>query len=186
MIAVVRHGQTDWNLARRIQGRTEVPINETGRAQARTTGALLAAASADIDFAWRGIISSPLSRAYETASIIARELGITEVSTDEALIERDFGPAEGLTVAEARKRWPGYRIPVAETAAELAERTSNAFTRILDTAPGSVVVAHGALIRVGLGVFSTEPVPAIRNGEVWLLHRSIEAGPISVTKFERD
>ena len=65
---LVRHGETDWNRQRRIQGLTDIPLNETGRRQARDTGMLLRRRR------WDGVFSSPLSRAVETASIIAVRL----------------------------------------------------------------------------------------------------------------
>ena len=68
--ALVRHGETDWNRQRRIQGTSDIPLNETGRGQAAVTGRALAA-HARTGGAWHGIVASPLGRAMETAQIIA-------------------------------------------------------------------------------------------------------------------
>lgn len=164
-IAVVRHGETDWNLARRIQGRTEVPLNETGRAQAAAAARMLASAG------WSGMRTSPLGRAVETAEILSGALGLGDPHIDDSLWERDFGPAEGLLVAEAERRWPGLEIPGAETLDALAMRAEASLLRALDEAPGTVVVAHGALLRAGLAKIGGEPLPRILNCEVWILSR---------------
>lgn len=169
-IAVVRHGETDWNLAGRIQGRTEIPLNDTGRAQAADTAAALARAAGTLGL-WRGLFASPLSRASETAEIIGRGLALPAPRIDEELWERDFGAAEGVCVPEAHERWPGLEIPDAETLEALGTRTASAFDRILAAAPGSIVVAHGAMIRAGLGRLTGAPMPRIANGEVWILRR---------------
>ena len=173
VIALVRHGETDWNSARRIQGRTEVPLNETGRTQARATGELLAAL--DPSVAWHSVVSSPLGRAHETAAIIAQSLSLTPPAIDHAFIERDFGPAEGMDVAEAMDRWPGLVIPGAESLDVLADRTAREFERVLTTAPGSIIVAHGAMLRAGLARITNTEVPRILNGEIWLLRRDTSA-----------
>lgn len=169
VIALVRHGETDWNLAGRIQGRTEVPLNETGRAQAAATALDLAAAGVGLG-GWTGIRASPLGRAIETAEIIAAGLSLAQPHIDDAFWERDFGPAEGVIVAEAQRTWPGLDVPGAEPLDALAERTANALTRVLSEAPGSIVVAHGAMLRTGLGHLTGSAMPRILNGEVWLLH----------------
>lgn len=176
-IAIVRHGETDWNRARRIQGRTEVPLNDTGRAQARETGLLLTSPELrDVHGEWRGLRSSPLGRAVETAEIMAETLGLDAPRIEQALYERDFGPAEGLAVTEAQERWPGLVIPGAESLESLAERTAETFDRVLFDAPGTVVVAHGAMIRAGLSRLSGQELPRILNGEIWLFTRE-GAGP---------
>ncbi|MBO1903116.1 histidine phosphatase family protein [Leucobacter weissii] len=171
-IAIVRHGETDWNLARRIQGRTEVPLNATGREQARTAARLLAAGPG-----WSGLSSSPMLRAIETAEILSGALGLGDPYIDHALWERDFGPAEGLLVAEAERRWPGLDIPGAETLDALAERAAAGLLRTLEEAPGTVVVAHGALIRSGLTRIGGAPLPRILNCEVWILSRDGGSAP---------
>lgn len=178
-IALVRHGETDWNLARRIQGRTEVPLNTTGRAQAAAAAARLAELADEGGAPWRGLLSSPLGRAIETAEIIATALGLPQARTDAALWERDFGPAEGLLVSDAHARWPGLDIPGAEPNDLLAERAAGALLGILDRAPGTIVVAHGALLRAGLARLGDSAVPRILNGDIWLLSRD-QLGDASV------
>lgn len=89
-ILCIRHGQTDWNLAGRWQGQTDIPLNETGRGQARALGKRLA------DWPIKAIYASDLQRALETARLIAEPHAI-EVSTDQRLRERTFGLLEGMT-----------------------------------------------------------------------------------------
>lgn len=103
-IAIVRHGETDWNQARRIQGRTEVALNATGRLQAAATGRLLASQEVREQWGdWSALLSSPLARAVETATIVGSVIGLAkEPRVDDALLERDFGPAEGVPVHEAQ------------------------------------------------------------------------------------
>ena len=106
LLYLVRHGETDWNRDRRIQGSTDIPLNETGRLQARRTGTLLARRS------WDAIITSPLSRAAETAAIIADELGLPAPQIVDAIVERAYGEAEGLDDIELARRFPD-NTPVA-------------------------------------------------------------------------
>lgn len=177
-IVVVRHGETDWNIGRRIQGRTEIPLNDTGRAQAAAAASILRESGM-----WTRVIASPLGRAAETARIIAERLGLPAPSLDHGILERDFGPAEGLLVADAAARWPGLEVPGAETLAELAERGARAFSRHLHESPGAVVVAHGALIRATLSRFSGQEAPRILNGEAWVLSPYPDGSPARADLF---
>lgn len=161
-IVVVRHGETDWNADRRIQGRTDVPLNAVGRAQA-----LEAAQHLRVAGTWSRVIASPLSRAFNTGSLIADVLGLSAPEVDATLIERNFAAAEGRTVAEANATWPGLVVPGAETMQELTDRGANAFRRILHESPGSVVVAHGALIRAALTDIAGRDIPRVLNCELW-------------------
>lgn len=175
VIAVVRHGETDWNSQRRIQGQTEVPLNAAGHRQATTAAKVLrrAAASFDASFVWRTLTASPLGRAQETATMIANNLtgggAITDVATDVAIIERDFGSAEGLPVTEAYETWPGLEVPDAEPLDKLANRAAAALRQYVLDAPGTVLVSHGAWIRAGLAHLTESDVPRVLNGEVWIL-----------------
>lgn len=86
---IIRHGETDWNTVRRLQGRSDIPLNDEGRRLARITSEALQ----DIPFS--RIYTSPLKRAYETALLIKGERDIP-VIMDERIIEICFGEYEGL------------------------------------------------------------------------------------------
>jgi len=85
---VVRHGQTDWNVENRVQGKADIELNETGKLQANQTAKLLSDTKIDL------IISSPLKRAVQTANIICLNRDIP-ITCDERISERDFGEFEG-------------------------------------------------------------------------------------------
>lgn len=157
-LILVRHGETDWNRARRIQGATDIPLNDTGRAQAREAAAALRAELPSLaPGAPVAIASSDLSRARETAALIAAELGLAAPATYPAFRERSYGDAEGLTDTEFHERWGGWHaeVPNAETHAALRTRAlagvdaaiRAARRRTAPVAPAVVVVSHGALIR---------------------------------------
>nr|WP_255633131.1 histidine phosphatase family protein [Demequina sp. TTPB684] len=149
---LVRHGETDWNAAFRLQGASDIPLNDRGRAQARAAAPLLAQL-APVE----RIVSSDLSRAHETARIIAEETG-AEVLTDARLRERCYGVWEGLELAvrradhaEEHARWEKGlepRIEGYEGHALVAER---ALATVADHATGDgtfMFVAHGSTLRV--------------------------------------
>ncbi|WP_336633161.1 MULTISPECIES: histidine phosphatase family protein [unclassified Microbacterium] len=153
-LLLVRHGETDWNAARRIQGSTDIPLNETGRAQARETAALLTARFAGERPV---VVSSDLSRARETASIVAAALGVDEPHTYPGLRERAYGQAEGLTDTEYRELYGDFgqdNVPDAETNGHLRTRAVSAVRRVVREArrlhaPVDVpviAVTHGGLI----------------------------------------
>ncbi|WBU39188.1 histidine phosphatase family protein [Homoserinibacter sp. YIM 151385] len=160
--AFIRHGQTDWNLHKRLQGATDIPLNETGRQQARDAVAGLAGGG------WQAIVSSPLSRARETAQIIADGLGIELGPAYDELIERDYGEAEGVVEAEAEERWPGKTAPGIEPIDEVVRRGRAALDRIAEDYRDEdvLVVCHGTLIRYTLAELAGRELPAIVNGSV--------------------
>ena len=164
LIYLVRHGETDWNRERRIQGSTDIPLNDTGRDQAATTGDLLASRR------WDGVYASPLARAYETGAIIARRLGLPEPGVVPDLAERRYGQAEGLTGDEIDARFPGETpVPGRESREEVAARTLPALVTLAEQHPGEsiVVVSHGGVIRtILMAVAPDAPFEPIRNGSV--------------------
>ena len=167
LLYLVRHGETDWNLARKIQGSTDIPLNGTGRAQAARTGALLARRS------WDGVASSPLSRAFETGQIIARAVGVDAIDTVDDLVERRYGEAEGLEDRELDRRFPGDTpVPGRETRQQVEARVIPALISLAERRPGSnlIVTTHGGVIRAVLnavapGADEHHGVP-ITNGSV--------------------
>ena len=169
-ISLVRHGQTDWNHAGRIQGRSDIPLNETGREQARLTGSALAAAGVSFD----GVYASPLGRAMETAAIIAGELGMPGPEAVPGLEERSYGRAEGMTGAEIHAAFGDVRadIPGWEDDTELLGRVlaalgalaaHHAGERVLAVAHGGVI---GAIVRHLTGGERPARGEAIGNGSV--------------------
>jgi probable phosphoglycerate mutase len=155
-LILIRHGETDWNRDRRIQGTTDIPLNDAGRAQARETAAALCAR---LDSALPlTVASSDLSRARETAEIIAEVLDADGPRVYPGLRERRYGEAEGMDVEDFRARWGDWHtaeVPGAEAWADLRERALAALSRAVQdhehatgsTAATLIVVAHGALMR---------------------------------------
>ena len=95
-ICFIRHGQTDENLNGRVQGRKDFPLNENGKEQAHILAKALKIRGDSFDC----IYSSPLERAYDTASIIKSDLNLNiPIIKDDAFIERDFGIYEGVKVS---------------------------------------------------------------------------------------
>ena len=161
---LVRHGETDWNRQHRIQGLTDIPLNETGREQARAAGRLLARRE------WDGIIASPLSRAMETASIIAEETGLSAPEPIDALVERNYGEGEGLDFTEINRRYPDRAaVPGQESRDEVIARVVPALREVASARPGEslIVVSHGGAIRgVLMAADPTGSHGMITNGSV--------------------
>lgn len=99
-ICLVRHGETDWNIQGRLQGREDVKLNYIGRNQAVTCAEYLKESPWDI------IVTSPLRRAKETAFIISKRTGVNNIYISDDFIERDFGSASGLLPKEKTMKFP--------------------------------------------------------------------------------
>ncbi len=145
MIYLIRHGETDWNRQRRRQGRRDVPLNDAGREQMRRCGQLLSGIPVDT------VITSPLSRAVESAEILAECLGVPadRIHREEGLIERDFGDVDGMTAAEYKayrarggneNQEPLYRVR------ERVMRTLLTYARRSDIRH-LVIISHSAAIK---------------------------------------
>lgn len=138
----VRHGETDWNRENRTQGRTDIPLNETGMAQAE------AAAGRLHGLGIRAVACSPLQRARRTADIIAAAIG-ARVVVHEDLQEANFGAHEGEVMGAWFAAWvEGEAAPEGgESFAVLRRRAVGAMNRVLATDGPVLAVAHGAFFR---------------------------------------
>lgn len=150
ILTLVRHGETAWNYEGRIQGSTDIPLNDTGRLQARGIADTLAAEYAGREVV---VVSSDLSRAAETADVIAAALGTTVTTRLPGLQERSYGDAEGMdapTFYQTYGPWHAADVPGAETWPVVRERALAAIAEVIASAPEGtdvIAVAHGALIR---------------------------------------
>jgi broad specificity phosphatase PhoE len=145
-VLLVRHGQTTWNAQGRWQGQLESPLSPLGRRQAAEAARAVGALDA--------IVASDLTRAADTAAIIAESLGVGPVRLDARLRERDVGEWQGLTRREIEARFPGdldaWRTPPGfEHDDDVAARATAALTDLHAVHPGTTVLAvtHGGVIR---------------------------------------
>jgi broad specificity phosphatase PhoE len=164
-ILLVRHGETEWNLARRFQGRFDSALTERGVAQARAIGRLLATLP---EAAGAPIIASPQGRARRTAEIVREELGATAAPrVDERLREHSLGAWDGLSYSEVEARVPGifdgdgryewyFRAPDGESYPALAARLGGWLGEQDEGSP-VIVVAHGLVSRVLRGLYAGLP-----------------------------
>jgi len=150
MIYVLRHGQTRLNSKKALQGRSDFPLNESGRAQARQLGERLARRG--ITFA--RVFSSPLLRAVQTAKLVAPEAALV---TDERLIEMDYGPYEGVDlssppqeVIEFFSDFVHNPAPAGmEQLSSVVERTG-AFVESIKGLPGNTLISTHAIAMKGI------------------------------------
>jgi probable phosphoglycerate mutase len=151
-----RHGRTSWNVAGRVQGQSDIPLDETGHAQARSAASRLAALKP------HRILSSDLQRARDTAAYLSAAAGV-DVELEERFRELNFGAREGLTWREAWDQMPEgmqawvdgdeTQIPGSETHQQAGDRFADGLRAALPSLPKDgvlVVVAHGAVLRTGI------------------------------------
>jgi glucosyl-3-phosphoglycerate phosphatase len=150
-----RHGNTDWNNNGRIQGQTDVPLNERGRAQAVATAAHLARLEPSL------LISSDLSRTWDTAEPLAELTGLP-VEREPALRERSFGLWETLTIDQIKERFPqtyarwvdGDPAPGdgLEHLGDLGKRVSEVIRQAHERNPDgiTILITHGGSVRWGV------------------------------------
>ncbi|MFT0859363.1 histidine phosphatase family protein [Ancylobacter sp. G4_0304] len=181
-IFLVRHGETDWNLAGRLQGGQDIPLNDLGREQAADTARV-------IDRLSRGAlpsvyVASPLSRAAQTMQILRAELGLPpdDFRREPRLKEINFGRWEGHSWPELRRRDPAtlalrdadpwnYVPPGGESYVMLCERVKAALAALDQDA---VVVSHGGVVRAILHLLAGMPPDdavelPVRQGAVYLI-----------------
>jgi probable phosphoglycerate mutase len=144
-ICFIRHGETDWNVTKRIQGQTDIPLNETGLRQA------LAMAFNAAHYNFSAIYSSDLSRAIETAKMVAERRGL-EVKIQPQLRERNYGIFQGITADEGARRYPeayahykardlDYDFVSGESLNNLAVRVSAAIAGLTSHHSGQTIAA---------------------------------------------
>jgi probable phosphoglycerate mutase len=190
----VRHGETDWNAERRLQGRRDIPLNALGRRQAARSGELLAnllaiSGATPQQFAFT---ASPLSRARETMEIMRAELGVPpqDYTIDARLAELSFGKWEGLTYKEVRAldrsvlatrdrdKW-NFQPPGGESYAQLLVRVREWYDGM---AGDTIIAAHGGVARALLVLYAVKspaeaPLGDVAQGVVY------EFAPGSVNRY---
>jgi 2,3-bisphosphoglycerate-dependent phosphoglycerate mutase len=166
----IRHGETDWNLERRLQGISDIPLNATGRAQALAVGAKLAAVPLD------AVIASDLGRALDTAAAIAEPHGLT-VAVDPRLRERSFGLIEGIPRDDLERQYgdelqaywtdPDRAFEAGESRRQVQDRIAGFIRDLLAREPADEIalVSHGGTIASALH---------------WLERRSLDEYEISI------
>jgi probable phosphoglycerate mutase len=162
VFAFIRHGQTDWNRDDRLQGSSDIPLNNTGRRQAHE------AAQSLRDGGWEAIVSSPLQRARETAQIIATDLGIELGPAYTSFIERDYGVHEGDSSSGIIAQYPDRQYPGAEPLDDVVARGLTGLAQVaadFGETP-TIIVCHGTIIRYTLARLAGRRLPGIMNGSI--------------------
>jgi probable phosphoglycerate mutase len=149
-VVLWRHGQTAWNVESRFQGKSDIPLDETGEAQAERAARLLAGLHPT------ALAASTLQRAAQTAQALSAVTGLP-IAYDAGLMERDGGLWEGHTASEIRQKYPAeyaiWQPPGGETSEQVAKRVGDALERAIDVLPPDgvlVVASHGAALRLGM------------------------------------
>ncbi len=192
-LLLVRHGVTEYSVARRFAGRSDLELTEAGVEQARRAGDRVADLG-PVDV----VISSPLRRTRQSAQQIADRLGLP-VQVEDGVIETDFGEWDGYTFDEVRQKWPeelqrwlddpAVAPPSGESFEVVTRRVRRARDRILAQHSGKtvVVVSHVSPIKTLVRLALDAPVSAMRR--MHLAPASITAieyyadGPVSLQSF---
>jgi broad specificity phosphatase PhoE len=174
-LVLARHGETEWSRDLRHTGRTDIPLTDKGREQARMLHDAVAG------FAFERVLSSPLERALETCRLAG--LGDHVEVTDD-LLEWDYGEYEGITTATIRETRPDWDLwrdgcPGGEVAAEVGKRVDRVIDAIAGVEGAVALFAHGHVLRVltarWLGLDA-------RGGALFKL----DTGTLSVLGYERE
>ena len=184
-IVLIRHGQTAWNRIEKFRGQVDLPLDETGLAQAEATARRVA------DWSPVAVYSSPLQRAVQTAQAIAVRLG-QEVQPMEGFVDINFGQLKGLTPDEARQQWPDIAgpwfkaphtvtFPRGENLQIVRQRCMAAVRQIIKGHPEQTVavVAHNVVNRVLLCA-----VLGLDNSHYWRIWQDTCA--INVIEWQGD
>lgn len=171
---LVRHGATEWSVAGRHTGRTDVPLTGLGRSQARAVGRLLR------DERFNRVITSPLAR----AAVTARLAGFPGAEPVGDLVEWDYGDVEGRTTAEIREERPGWTIwadgaPNAESSDDVGARVDRVISSARAASGPTLIFAHAHVLRILAARWLGLPAA---DGRLFILG----TGAISVLGWERE
>lgn len=171
LICFVRHGETSWNVLKKIQGRTDIPLNEVGIKQAIDCKEYLSKLN------WNVIVSSPLKRAIQTAEIINESLNLPLIIMEQ-FIERNYGTVEGLTLEERKSLKSDFHCPKQESREELIQRVLAGMNALHNQYKNQriIVVAHGGVINSLLSYFS--------NGEIGSGKTFLTNGGLTYFRFQ--
>lgn len=171
-IYLIRHGETNWNLEGKLQGREDIALNENGIRQAMICGQAFAGRKI------KAVITSPLIRAKRTAEIIAQSVGLPRVIVEEGLIERDFGALAGTTY-DSKRYFDTFGIEEGiEDWEELHQRLIGCILRLAEQYYDEdiVLVSHGAAINSVISVLT--------NGEFGSGKTRLKNACISILAYE--
>jgi broad specificity phosphatase PhoE len=174
-VTLVRHAETDWSLAGRHTGRTDVPLTDAGRDKARALAEKLRGRSFTL------VMTSPLSRAAETAGLA----GFPNAEPDPDLMEWDYGDDEGLTTAQIREQrdagWLLWRDGAAggEGADDVGARVDRVIARLTAADGDCLVFAHGHVLRVLAARWLEQPA-------AFGARLVLQTGMLSVLGYEHD
>lgn len=178
---LVRHGETDWNTQRRFQGHADIPLNKVGIWQAEKLADWLQ------DTSFTAVYSSDLSRAVQTAEIVARGHGLPVIERKE-LRERCMGEWEGMTLEEVDTLHPGWRERIGEalwcdrfgieSSSKMVQRLIHLLEKLAKKHAGNriLIVSHGGLINMALTELSQGQLKKMRVKNTSVTHAIHSAG----------
>lgn len=180
-IFLIRHGQTDWNIQGRFQGREDIPLNEAGILQAEECGKALKGEP------FKAVITSPLKRASKTAQIIAEIVAVKQIIIENQIIERDFSKVSGMTPNEREAFYASGEKDDKEPWEKLSGRMISCLKRYGEQYHHNniIMVSHGASINSVLSVLSEGKTG---TGKILLKNTCIniinyESGKLKLDKF---
>lgn len=193
VIYLTRHGQTLWNIEKRLQGRGNSPLTEEGIERAKELRDRIKDINIDI------IYSSPIERAFSTANIIKGDKNI-EVVTEDGLMEMCFGDYEGRITDEVKKENPNWDIslimkgnidlaaPNGENLTEVRERVAKTMNKIIEENRGKtiLIVAHGITLKALMYYFKDEDVNSEVMGQATLTKINVDENNTFDIEFKND
>lgn len=193
IIYLTRHGQTLWNIEKRLQGRGNSPLTEQGIERAKELRDRIKDIHIDV------IYSSPIERALTTANIIKGDKSI-EVITDDGLMEMCFGDYEGKITDEVMKENPNWDIslimkgnteltaPNGENLAEVRDRVARTMNKIIEANRGKtiLIVAHGITLKAIMYYFKDGEVNSEVMGQATLTKVNVDENNKFYIEFKND